>query len=72
MSLLDDIKAKHLALKRQAETAHIQGRRPEDVPLTIADGLQITALLLTLAVRYEHHSHDITVNKQQRETGGPK
>lgn len=71
MSLYDDVKNKYEQLRTQAENAHIQGRRPEDVPLTLADGRQILGLLLALTTRYEHHSHVVEVNKKERETGGP-
>lgn len=59
-------------LQRMAAAAHDQGRSPKDVPLTLQDALDVTGLLFVLSTRYDHHHHDVTVNKTERETSAPK
>lgn len=71
MSAREEIIDKLNRLKVQAENAHVQGRRPEDVPLSVRDGLDIVGMLLILVTHYDNHHHDITISKKERETTGP-
>lgn len=59
-------------VKNRRDNAKVQGLAPSEVRLTIEEGISLWEAMLIMVTHYDHHHHDVTINKQDRETGGPR
>lgn len=70
MSLVGKVDELHRKLTKRKQQAHDQGLDPKVVPLTLEEGTRLTSLLFLLAMKYDHHTHELP--DQDVETHPPR